>query len=136
MSRPIHAGAFGARFTVPPFDRDREAVEVMQRPLEVDPPELVLAAETEEALRIGLGRTDMEVRWMASLDESDTLRLWRSWTGHEIYRATFERRTDGLKLAGLLVESAPDVHRVDLTAPAGERFVETLRHCLSLILPS
>ena len=135
LDRPLYPGPFGSDFTMPPFDGDHESVEAMQTPLAVDAPEVTLSAEAEDALRIGIGRTDMEIRWMASLDEFDTLRLWRSWTGHEIYRATFERQPAGLKLVGLQVESADELHRIAADEQPGQRFLQTLRHCLSLITP-
>lgn len=135
LNRPLYRGPFGSDFTMPPFDRDREPVEVMRAPLAVDVPEVTLSAEDEGAFRIGIGRADMEIRWMASLDELDRLRLWRSWTGHEIYRATFERQPEGLKLVGLLVESADELHGIAADEQPGQGFLQTLRHCLSLITP-
>ena len=61
-------------------------------------------------LRDGLGIYDMEVRWMAHLDEADVLRLWRSWTGNQIYeaRVTVDRSGTSATFAELKVEQHPD----------------------------
>lgn len=50
-------------------------------------PTLTLDADALGLLRGGLGTYDMEIRWLAKLDESNVLRMWRSWTGHQIYQA-------------------------------------------------
>jgi hypothetical protein len=34
----------------------------------------------------------MEIRWLAHLDDTNVLRLWRSWIGHQIYQAVLERQ--------------------------------------------
>lgn len=67
---------------------------------------LVLDHDALGLLRDGLGRYDMEIRWMAHLDDSNTLHLWRSWTGHQIYEATVtldQSQTSGA-IAALKVE--------------------------------
>jgi hypothetical protein len=38
------------------------------------PPSLVLDADVRQLLYDGLGRFDMEIRWLAHLDESNVLR--------------------------------------------------------------
>ena len=51
----------------------------------------------------------MEIRWLAHLDDADVLRLWRSWTGHQIYQARIERpAVDHRVIRSLLVEQEPD----------------------------
>ena len=133
--RPPYPGPFGADFMLPPFDSAHETVEAMLRPTSASPPDVSLSADEEAALRVGIGRVDMEIRWLAWLDDRDTLRLWRSWTGFEIYRATFERRANALRVSALLVESSPDRFGTDAAEDHGARFAETLTHCLSLIMP-
>jgi hypothetical protein len=60
-------------------------------------------------LRDGLGLFDMEIRWLAHLDDSDVLRLWRSWTGHQIYEALVEKQgADKWTINSLKVEQASD----------------------------
>jgi len=135
LNRPLYPGPFG-EFTIPAFDKDREEVEIMRMPLAADPPELTLTTSHERELRLGLGRVDMEIRWMAWLDDTDTLRIWRSWSGFEIYRARFERRANRLSLVELFVESSPDRYEAGEGAAHGRQFTETLNHCLSLIMPA
>jgi hypothetical protein len=73
-------------------------------------PQLVLDADTTGLLRDGLGFYDMEIRWVAHLDEADVLRLWRSWTGHQIYEARMVVAAGGASatFADLKVEQHPD----------------------------
>lgn len=134
LERPLYPGPFRGDFTIAAFNPDREEVHVMRTPLEVDPPDLTLTAGEEKELRIGLGRVDMEIRWLGWLDDADTLRIWRSWTGFEIYRATFERRADLLCLTELFVESSPERYGAGDGVAHGQEFIETLNHCLSLIM--
>ena len=132
-ARPRYPGLFGMQLVLAGFNPDRELVEPMLEPHAVTPPVLLLTPEAERQLRVGLGRVDMEIRWLAWLSERDELRLWRSWTGFEIYRARFERGTDGaLSLAELLVESSPDPYHALHHEPA--RFTDTLRHVLALVI--
>ena len=73
-------------------------------------PQLTLDSDTVELLRDGLGFYNMEIRWVAKLDESDVLRLWRSWTGHQIYEAQVTTDSSGTRatFADLKVEQHPD----------------------------
>lgn len=81
-------------------------------------PGLRLDPDTVDLLRGGLGRYDMEVRWIAHLDASGRLRLWRSWTGYQVYEVTVVAEADGSGvLSGLTVEQDPDRHRGE---PAAE----------------
>jgi hypothetical protein len=90
-------------------DRTAEATRPGLRMVAVpSPPRLRLDADTVRLLRAGLGRYDMEMRWLAHLDDAGVLRVWRSWTGHQIYEVTVA--PDG-SLAGLTVEEDPDRHR-------------------------
>jgi hypothetical protein len=54
-----------------------------------------LDTDTIGLLRDGPWFLDMEIRWVAHLDDSDVLRLWRSWTGHQVYEAWVERHLLG-----------------------------------------
>ena len=53
---------------------------------------------------------------MARLDEADVLRLWRSWTGYQIYEAhgAIENAGASATFTGLNVEQHPDRYTVDL----------------------
>jgi hypothetical protein len=75
-----------------------------------DIPTLTLDSDTIGLLRDGLGFYDMEIRWVAQLDATDVLRLWRSWTGHQIYEAqvTVDRSGTSAAFANLKVEQHPD----------------------------
>jgi hypothetical protein len=87
----------------------------------VAPCGLRLDADTQQLLRDGLGRFDMEIRWLAHLDGADVLRIWRSWTGHEIYRATLGQGADGVAgIEGLEVEQHPDRYRGDASEEPGK----------------
>lgn len=127
--------AFGGEVRPAAFDATVEETLQMQRPLMVDPPRLTLGAAEESALRIGLGRTDMDIRWMAWLDEDDRLRLWRSWTGFEMFTADFTRDSGTLRLTRLSVESDPERYAADESGVEVD-FAETLHQCLSLVMPS
>ncbi|MET7419946.1 hypothetical protein [Dactylosporangium sp. NPDC005555] len=73
-------------------------------------PRLTLDADTVGLLRDGLGFFDMEIRWLAHLNDADVLRLWRSWTGHQVYEAQVSVDTSGASavFTGLEVEQHPD----------------------------
>lgn len=80
-------------------------------------PRLRLDLDTMRLLRDGLGHFDMEVRWLAQLDGSGVLRLWRSWTGHQIYEVAVVKDAQGQGvLDRLKVEQHPDRHRGRLDA--------------------
>ena len=90
----------------------------------------VLGADEIDLLREGLGRVEMEHRWLALL-EGRVLHLWRSWSGAEIYRAELTETADGGRITDLWVEQDPGVYAGSLAdEPAG--FVGTLRGVLSL----
>ncbi|HWS32282.1 MAG TPA: hypothetical protein VN408_06010 [Actinoplanes sp.] len=76
------------------------------QPVEVDPG-LGLDEDTAGLLRDGLGRYDMDIRWMAHLDDAGVLRLWRSWTGIQVYEA----RVTGGVISELRVEEHPERYR-------------------------
>ena len=83
-------------------------------------PRLRLDPDTVTLLRAGLGRCDMELRWLARLDDTGTLRLWRSWTGHQVYEVTVvEDGRRGGVLVGLRVEQHPERHRGRLDGEPG-----------------
>jgi hypothetical protein len=54
-------------------------------------PGLSLDSDTIGLLRAGLGCYDMEIRWVVHLDAADVLRVWRSWTGYQIYEVCRKR---------------------------------------------
>jgi hypothetical protein len=96
---------------------------------------LVLDADTRQLLSDGLGRFDMEIRWLAHLDDTNVLRLWRSWTGHQIYQAVLERQAANRWVVRKLeVEQQPDRYRGSLSAEPDQfekalvSVVNTLRH--------
>ncbi|GAA2708171.1 hypothetical protein Apa02nite_057500 [Actinoplanes palleronii] len=98
-------------------------------------PGLVLDADTRQLLADGLGPFDMDMRWLAHLDETNVLRLWRSWTGHQIYQAVVEPRAAGTwAIRDLTVEQEPDRYGGSVSAEPGEFeqvlivVVNTLRH--------
>jgi len=112
-------------------------VEPMRRPVAVpvERPVLLTAGDVR-LLRDGLGRIDMDLRWMVHLADDGALRLYRSWTGHEVYRATVSTGPDGGgEVTGLQVETYPDRHRWTPTA-GGEpaQFLRVLGSTLDLAL--
>lgn len=131
-ARPRWPGLFGMQLVVRGFNPDADHVEPMLEPHDVAPPVLLLTPDAELQLRVGLGRVDMDIRWMAWLSERDELRLWRSWTGNELYRARFDPTAGGsLSLTELLVESSPERYHGLHNEPAA--FTQTLRHVLRLL---
>jgi hypothetical protein len=80
-----------------------------------------LSADDVALLRAGLAPYGSDVRWMALLEAdprmpgrpaAEVLRLWRSWSGTQIYEARAELRNDGSALlTDLLVESDPERYR-------------------------
>jgi hypothetical protein len=95
-------------------------------------PRLTLDSDTIGLLRDGLGFYDMEIRWVAHLDETDVLRLWRSWTGHQIYEAQLmvdQSRTNAV-FGDLKVEQHPDRYTGQLSdEPLFERvLISTVNH--------
>ncbi|GAA2581656.1 hypothetical protein GCM10010399_09310 [Dactylosporangium fulvum] len=73
-------------------------------------PGLTLDSDTIGLLHDGLGFYDMEIRWVVHLDAADVLRLWRSWTGYQIYEARVVLDAPGARatIEGLKVEQHPD----------------------------
>jgi hypothetical protein len=73
-------------------------------------PGLSLDSDTIGLLRAGLGCYDMEIRWVVHLDAADVLRVWRSWTGYQIYEApvVLDGQAARATIAGLKVEQHPD----------------------------
>jgi len=119
-----------------PLFTERSAAKV-QPALAMSPahqaPRLVLDADTIGLLRDGLGFYDMEIRWVAHLDDADVLRLWRSWTGHQIYEATVVVADAGAiaTFAELTVEQNPDRYAGRLSEEPGlfERvLISTVNH--------
>jgi hypothetical protein len=52
---------------------------------------------------------------LAHLDDTNVLRLWRSWTGHQIYHAVLDRQaTHRWGIRDLAVEQEPDRYRGSL----------------------
>ncbi|MFM9448626.1 hypothetical protein [Streptomyces acidiscabies] len=51
-------------------------------------PACVWSDDERDAIRLGHVSREMEGKWNVA-SEGDTVRLLRSWTGHEIYRAEF-----------------------------------------------
>lgn len=89
-------------------------------------PGVILDADTSGILRDGLGRFDMEIRWLAHLDDANVLRLWRSWTGHQIYEAFVERQaTDRWVIRALQVEQERDRYQ-GLLSDEPDQFERTL----------
>ncbi len=72
-------------------------------------PRLTLDLDTIGLLRDGLGFFDMEIRWVAHLDDSNVLRLWRSWTGFQVYEAQVQMDDSGTqaRFTDLKVEQHP-----------------------------
>ncbi|MFE1378783.1 hypothetical protein ACFW6S_07545 [Streptomyces sp. NPDC058740] len=64
-----------------------ETSMVHPEPLTV-PPACVWSDDERDAIRLGHVSLAMEGKWHV-VSEGDTVRLLRSWTGHEIYRAEF-----------------------------------------------
>lgn len=99
----------------PPFTAETATSPGLRMTPVATPPRLRLDPDVVALLRAGLGRYDMELRWLAHLDDAGVLRLWRSWTGHEVYRATYG--PDGL--TGLAVEQDPERYRGGLDGEPG-----------------
>jgi hypothetical protein len=96
-------------------------------------PRLTLDADSLGLLRDGLGIYDMEVHWLAHLDASRVLRLWRSRTGNQIYSAVVETAADGTTvLSGLMVEQHPERYSGELSAEPA-RFEGTLTEVLDIL---
>jgi hypothetical protein len=96
---------------------------------------MLLDTDARQLLSDGLGRFDMEIRWLAHLDDANVLRLWRSWTGHQIYQAVIAEQTaDRWMILDLTVEQEPDRYRGSLSSEPNHfekvlvSVVNTLRH--------
>ena len=112
------------------------AVEPMLRPVDVSLPRPAhLSAADVALLRDGLARGEMEHKWMVSLDGDGTLRLFRSWTGFELYRAAVAPAADGGVVTALQVETHPDRYGWS-PAEGGEpaRFLDVLDGVLGLAM--
>lgn len=106
----------------PPFTTDvRARLQPATRPVPVMGLIVELSADDVALLRAGLAPYGTDVRWLAILDpdprvpdqpETGVLRLWRSWTGTQVYEARVALRQDGSALlTDLLVESDPERYR-------------------------
>lgn len=110
-------------FTDQTARRIHPALQMVESPTA---PALMLDADTIGLLQDGLGLFDMEIRWLAHLDGANVLRLWRSWTGHQIYEASLDLQNPDLGvLRALKVENHPDRHEALLDAEPG-RFERSL----------
>jgi hypothetical protein len=99
----------------------RSRLQPATRPVPVPGLTVELSADDIALLRAGLGPYGTDMRWLAVLDldprlpdrpETGVLRLWRSWTGRQIYQARVALREDGSAvLTDLLVESDPEIYR-------------------------
>jgi len=77
---------------------------------------VVVDADSHLLLSDGLGPYDMEIRWLAHLDDSEVLRIWRSWTGFQVYQALLEPQpADRWSIRELAVEQDPDRYQGSLT---------------------
>jgi hypothetical protein len=96
-------------------------------------PLLRLDPDAVRLLRDGLGGFDMDFRWLVQLDSSNVLRLWRSWTGHQIYEAAVYEDAQGrYVLDRLMVEQHPDRYRGSLADEPG-RFETILTTVINLL---
>lgn len=93
---------------------------------------LVLDADAVRLLWDGLGFYDMEIRWVAHLDDTGVLRLWRSWTGHQIYQArAVATGTGTTRFVDVTMEQHPDRYTGKLADEPGkfERvLISTINH--------
>lgn len=99
----------------------RARVEAARRLVPVPGLTLELSADDVALLRAGLGHYGTDMRWLAVLDpdpgmpgrpETGVLRLWRSWTGMQIFEARVTlHENDTAVLTDLLVESDPEIYR-------------------------
>ncbi|MEV0901115.1 hypothetical protein [Actinoplanes sp. NPDC049802] len=116
----------------PLFDRNAAAKAkpaLDLRPVAVQPG-IVLDADSVALLRDGLGGYDMEIRWMAHLDGSGVLRMYRSWLGQQVYEARLVPGTAGATLTGLMVEQDQERYQGSLEREP-ELFERVLRSCLN-----
>ncbi|MFC7483739.1 hypothetical protein ACFQX7_32145 [Luedemannella flava] len=62
--------------------------------------------------RLGYGyrAVDMDEKWQVAVEDG-VARLYRSWTGNQIFEATFAPCEGGRVIASALVESLPDRYR-------------------------
>jgi hypothetical protein len=96
-------------------------------------PGISLDSDTIGLLHDGLGFYDMEIRWVAHLLDTDVLRLWRSWTGYQIYEAQISVDSSGAEATfiDLRVEQHPDRYTGDLSdepAPFERVLISTVNH--------
>lgn len=90
-----------------------------------------LTDEDVQWLRIGAGRIDMEIKWMFRLGDDGVLRLFRSWSGYEWYRArVIKKGGSQWVLTDLNIES--DKRRVGNYAQLASSFEAVLHSCLAL----
>ncbi|WP_067499123.1 hypothetical protein [Actinoplanes sp. TFC3] len=101
----------------PRFTDDTETHPALKLTAAPQPFHLTVDSDTRLLLSDGLGRYDMEIRWLAHLDDAGVLRIWRSWTGYQIYQAVLERQRAGQwSIRELAVELDPDRYRGSLSA--------------------
>ena len=112
-----------------PLDLPKDKPRPMLSPLaRATPFAGTLTNEDVQWLRIGAGRIDMDMKWMFRLGDDGVLRLFRSWTGCEFYRARVVKRADRWVLTDLAIES--DRRRVGNHAQLADHFDAHLGACL------
>lgn len=75
------------------------------------PPERIWSDGEWARIRLGLAARDMDDRWDI-VTEDHVVHLHRSWTGNEIFAATFAPADgDGWRIIGALAERDPERYR-------------------------
>ena len=107
----------------------RRPLEPIWRPELIASPRRGWTDREWDRIQIGFMSLDMNDHWHA-LVEDDHLYLYRSWTGYEIYDATFTRTHGRWHITHAVVEAHPDRYQ----RGDDEHEARQLERCVELVL--
>ncbi len=84
--------------------------EPITAPVPLPAPDRVWTREEMDSIRLGHQPVSMDEKWFIYC-RHDRLYLHRSWTGHGIYEAQFEKTEDGYRIAEAVVTNDPKRYR-------------------------
>ena len=108
---PTNAFAWLDEYSWRPLRLDVDKPVPMTRPKSMNLSEpITITDDLHRAFSTGAGRIDMDLRWMWRWGSDDIVRLFRSWTGFEIFRLHVGLRDGVTTVSGVEVETDQERH--------------------------
>jgi hypothetical protein len=90
---------------------------------------IAISNEQFETIKYGLIPTGMDDRWFIYYAR-DFIHFYRSWTGHEIYKAKIQKSLDGYIINGFKVETNQNKYDCDSDEEESTRFIGIFENVL------